>query len=106
MREQGRRVDCRAFTVWWKCREAPVANPGARVCVVASGAAVGNAVNRTRAKRRLREIFRQHQHLVPTSCDLLLVARAGVVQQPLAELEKKFTEACSQIAPAVSSEQP
>ena len=117
VREQGRRVDCRAFTVWWKYRETSAAkNPaagspevasaksGSRVCVIASAAAVGAAVQRNRAKRRLREIFRHQQHRVPAGCDLLLIARAAVVQQPLVELEKKFTEACSQIAPAVSSD--
>ncbi len=112
VREQGRRVDCRAFTVWWKRRASPATEKAAslsatpRVCVIASGAAVGNAVRRNRAKRRLREVFRHQQHRVPAGCDLLLIARAAVVQQPLAELEKKFTEACSQIAPAGSTGQP
>ena len=124
VREHGRRVDCRAFTVWWKRRETPVAESsinasatlpddlsdkaaaaaealaksGPRVCVVASTAAVGAAVQRNRAKRRLREIFRHQQHLVPIGCDLLLVARAAAAHQPMAELEKKFSDACGQIA--------
>jgi ribonuclease P protein component len=108
VREHGRRVDCRAFTVWWKRRDPPVLEPAGdavatpRVCVVASTAAVGAAVQRNRAKRRLREIFRHQQHLVPVGCDLLLVARAAAAHQPMAELEKKFGEACGQIAsPAV-----
>jgi ribonuclease P protein component len=106
VREQGRRVDCRAFTLWWKRRESPAAgnldntNIPARVCVVASSAAVGAAVQRNRAKRRLREIFRHQQHLVPAGCDLMLVARAAVTSQPLAELEQKFSEACGRISPA------
>src|SRR5471032_613383 len=91
VREQGRRVDCRAFTIWWKRRETPAAaenaspSPAAspasalanstislapRVCVIASTAAVGHAVRRNRAKRRLREIFRAQQNLVPPGCDL------------------------------------
>ena len=117
MREQGRRVDCRAFTLWWKER-AP-ATPGApdaakraatanapRVCVVASGAAVGGAILRNRAKRRLREIFRAHQAALPPRCDLLLVARVATTQWPMAELEKKFTEACRQITPAAGPREP
>ena len=103
VREKGRRVDCRACTVWWKHRETPPAVPAAaRVCVIASTAAVGAATERNRAKRRLREVFRHQQHLVPAGCDLLLIARAAAVQWPLPELEKKFAEMCGQIAPPQS----
>ena len=105
VREQGRRVDCGAFTVWWKPREASgIAVP--RVCVIASTNAVGHAVLRTRAKRRLREVFRLQQTHVPSGCDLLLIARAAVTTWPMAELQKKFTDACGRIAstvPAVKS---
>jgi ribonuclease P protein component len=113
VREHGRRVDCRAFTIWWRRRDETRENPSpatpevssrpARVCVIASTAAVGPATWRNRAKRRLREIFRRHQHLVPRDCDLLLVARAAVVKSPYAELEKKFADACDQIAPDSSA---
>lgn len=102
VRELGRRVDCRAFTLWWKRRDTPLdcAAPDApRVCVVASTASVGNAVRRNRAKRRLREVFRQHQRSVPPGCDLMLIARAAAQHTPIAELGKKFTEACGQISP-------
>ncbi len=111
VREQGRRVDCRAFTLLWRSRNvsadatapvSPLSPPSptlSRVCVVASTAAVGAAVQRNRAKRRLREIFRHHQHLVPAGCDLMLIARAATTRWPITELEKKFTEACGQIAP-------
>jgi ribonuclease P protein component len=134
VREQGRRVDCRAFTIWWKRRETPAADkggnasdlsapsdvlsaqaavaaalakPAPRVCVIASTAAVGHAVRRNRAKRRLREIFRHQQHLVPAGCDLLLIARAAAIDRPIPELAQKFSDACNQIAssskPASSS---
>lgn len=102
VRERGQRVDCRAFTVWWKRRDAgtdPAATvlEGPRACVIASTAAVGVAVRRNRAKRRLREIFRQHQAAVPSDCDLLLIARAAIVDCPMPELEKRFTDACRRI---------
>ena len=96
VREGGRRIDCRAFTIWWK-RRAP--GPSARVCVIASRAAVGSAVQRNRAKRRLREVFRQHQEAVPVDCDVLLIARSATNEWPLAELENKFATACGQIRP-------
>ncbi len=118
VREQGRRLDCRAFTVWWKRRESPAEKNGdnaaagsalpdvagvksaPRVCVIASTAAVGHAVLRNRAKRRLREVFRHQQHLVPAGCDLLLIARAAATDRPIPELAQKFSDACRQIAAA------
>lgn len=107
VREKGRRIDCRAFTLWWKRREpvapSPTATPAVaasstpRVCVIASTAAVGGAVKRNRAKRRLREIFRQQQHLVPADCDLLLIARAAATNLPIADLQKRFGDACAHL---------
>jgi ribonuclease P protein component len=113
VRELGRRVDCRAFTVWWKLRPSESAAPASdqpaprtpRVCVIASTAAVGHAVLRNRAKRRLREIFRAQQHLVPAGCDLLLVARHATTREPIPVLEKKFGDACAQIARPASQKQ-
>jgi ribonuclease P protein component len=98
VREQGRRLECRAFTLWWRRRpdETPVAS-GPRVCVIASTAAVGPAVCRNRAKRRLREVFRHEQTTVPASCDLLMIARPGTLSWPLPRLQKTFAEACRQI---------
>lgn len=118
VREHGRRVECRAFTLWWRRREPvpattspaadkrsprPESDP-ARVCVIASTAAVGAAVQRNRAKRRLREIFRHHQRSVPADCDLLLIARGAVLNWPYTELEKKFAEACGHIPAQRQSE--
>ena len=105
VRELGRRVDCRAFTLWWKRRDVPllIAIPDTpRVCVVASTAAVGNAVRRNRAKRRLREVFRQHQQSVPAGCDLMLIARAAAQHAPLPDLGRRFTDACGLIPPPAS----
>jgi ribonuclease P protein component len=90
--------------MWWKKRVPKMASPaavnsGPRVCVIASTKAVGNAVQRNRAKRRLREVFRLHQHHVPADCDLLLIARLAATTSPIGELEKKFAEACRQLAP-------
>ena len=103
VREQGRRIDCGAFTVWFFRRATPAAAPDLpRVGVVASIAAVGAAVQRNRAKRRLREVFRHHQGLVPAGSDLLLVARAAVNRLDYPALEQKFVDACRKLPPAAS----
>jgi ribonuclease P protein component len=101
VRAQGRRVDRGAFTLWWRQRDASSEAPPrvVRVGVVASIASVGPAVRRNAAKRRLREMFRRHQELVPEGSDLLLVARASLNRIPFAQAEAKFIEVCRQLAP-------
>jgi ribonuclease P protein component len=103
VREQGRRIDCGAFLLTWRVR--PAADPAvpARVGVVASRAAVGNAVHRNRAKRRLREIYRRHQTLVPRGLDLILTARAALLRLEFTDVEQRFARACRQLVPAVAS---
>lgn len=103
VREQGRRLNCGAFTMGFLRREDPAATASLpRLGVVASTSSVGHAVLRNRAKRRLREVFRNNQQFVPAGCDVLLIARAAVTSLPMIELEKKFTDACRQIVAAKS----
>jgi ribonuclease P protein component len=104
LRVQGRRTDCGAFTLWWRQRAtpAPPGTPSAalvRVGVVASIAAVGPAVRRNAAKRRLREVFRRHQEILPPGTDLLLVARASLNRLPFQDVEQRFVDACRRIPP-------
>jgi len=75
----------------------------ARLGVVASRSAVGNAVQRARAKRRLREVFRHHQLRVPAGYDLLLVARGALNRLEYREIEKRFVDACSKIFPSAKA---
>ena len=100
VREQGRRLDCGAFLLTWRMRPAGSPVVPARVGVVASRVSVGNAVHRNRAKRRLREIFRRHQTLVPPGFDLVLTARAALLRLEFSEVEHKFVHACSKLMPA------
>ena len=99
LRTQGRRIDGGAFTLWWRNRTAaePAAPLPVRVGVVASIASVGPAVRRNAAKRRLREIFRRHQTLVPPGTDLLLVARSSLNRLEFGEVEAKFVDVCRRI---------
>jgi ribonuclease P protein component len=98
VRELGRRHHCDAFTRWHVAR--PADEPKlTRVGFVASRAAVGDAVRRNRAKRRLREVFRRHQELAPPGHDLLLVARTALNRQATAELGRRFADACRKVFP-------
>ena len=99
VREQGRRMDCGAFQLNWRVRPAGEAPGPARVGVVASRVAVGNAVHRNRAKRRLRELYRRNQHLLPAGFDLVLTARAALLRIDFAEATARFVQACGKISP-------
>jgi len=114
VRQAGRRHQCDAFTAWWlqhgQAHKTGRATNGStpsksglrppRVGVVASRAAVGNAVQRNRAKRRLRALFRLHQQKLPPSGDLLLVARRLLNGLPWATLETRFADLCRRLGNA------
>lgn len=116
VRTHGRRHDCGAFMLWYARQAPPGAFPDApdqekrapsashaRVGFVASRAAVGNAVQRARAKRRLREAFRHHQALVPPGYDLMLVARGSLNRLEYPEIEQRFVTACRKIFPSAQA---
>jgi|UniRef100_UPI00404AA681 ribonuclease P protein component len=96
VREHGHRIHGGFFTLWWLPREDPPP-PLRRVGVVASIAAVGHAVLRNQAKRRLRELFRRHQELVPPGGDLLLVAKHALIRQPFPVVEERFIATCTHL---------
>ncbi len=63
------------------------ADSGSRLGVVVSKK-VGNAVVRSRAKRLLRESYRQHQHEFVQPLDLVLVARASIKEKDFSGVEQ------------------
>jgi ribonuclease P protein component len=63
-----------------------------RLGVITSGK-LGNAVERSRARRLLREAFRVHQHELAESVDLVLVARPSIAGCALADVERDFLRA-------------
>jgi ribonuclease P protein component len=54
---------------------------------------IGGAVERSRARRLLRETFRQHQHELSQPVELVLVARNSIAGKKLADVEKDFLTA-------------
>jgi ribonuclease P protein component len=51
---------------------------------------IGGAVQRTHARRLLRESFRLHQHEFTAPVELILVARNSIAGKNFAEVEKDF----------------
>jgi ribonuclease P protein component len=77
--------------------DAPPPLPPARAGFVASRSAVGNAVARARAKRRLRERFRAHQLAFPAGVDLVFVARRSLNGLEPAALDQRFLDLCQKL---------
>jgi ribonuclease P protein component len=86
VRQDGQRLVLGCMIANW--RKLP-AESSHRLGVVTSGK-IGNAVIRNRARRLLREAFRQHQHDFTQPVDLVLVARASIVGKGFADVEKDF----------------
>ena len=53
---------------------------------------VGNAVDRNRAKRKIREIFRRHKNLRRQDVDIVVISARKLVNLPYAILEQKLTQ--------------
>lgn len=60
---------------------------------------VGGAVVRNRVKRQLREVVRQHLQEIPPGWDVVLVARAPVVEAEFSEIQEAFAEALRRARP-------
>jgi len=54
---------------------------------------IGGAVERSRARRLLRESFRQHQHELSQPVELVLVARNSIAGKNFADVERDFLAA-------------
>ncbi len=106
VRSVGRRFDCGAFTVFYAPRRPPLipvenTEPApARAGFVASRSAVGNAVARARAKRRLREGFRAHQTAFPPDVDFIFVARRSLNGLEHSVLQERFLNLCRKLFPS------
>lgn len=64
--------------------------------------AVGNAVERNRVRRRLREIFRRNRAGLPRGWDVVLNPRSKVLEAPFATLEREVLRLFPRQSPATS----
>ena len=86
VRRQGERLVVGCLIANWD-RLPPHAR--SRLGVITSGK-LGNAVARNRARRLLRESFRLHQHELAAPVDLVLVARASILDKDFVGVERDF----------------
>jgi len=70
---------------WSKLPEGTMSKLG-----VVTSRKIGDAVTRSRARRLLRESFRQHQHEFVQPVELVLVARNSIAGKKFADVEKDY----------------
>ena len=89
LRLHGERLACGCLIAnWSKLPEGARAKLG-----VITSKKIGGAVARSRARRLLRESFRQHQHDFSQPVEIILVARNSIVGKKYADVEKDFLAA-------------
>ena len=89
VRQQGERLAQGCLIANW--HKLPAGAP-LKLGVVTSRK-IGGAVERSRARRLLRETFRVHQHEFAQPVELVLVARNSIAGKKFAEVEKDFLAA-------------
>lgn len=85
--EHGRRLVGRLFIAW--ILDTPT-QP--RAVGIVTSRKIGGAVARNRARRLLREAYRQMQHHLPDHLQLVLVARPSIHGQPFAAVAACFRD--------------
>ncbi|MCP5526912.1 MAG: ribonuclease P protein component [Verrucomicrobiales bacterium] len=88
-RTHGERLSRGCLILNWRPRSDL---PAARLGVVTSRR-VGNAVERSRARRLLREAFRSLQHGIRPPADVVLVARPSIQGRTMAEVHRHLRAA-------------
>jgi ribonuclease P protein component len=89
VRQQGRRLVLGCLIANWnRLPDGAVPKLG-----VVTSKKIGGAVQRSRARRLLRESFRQHQHEFAQPVELVLVARNSIAGKTFADVEKDFLAA-------------
>lgn len=88
---QGRRWIGTFMVLWLRSAD----DADLRVGVVASRK-VGGAVQRNRARRRLKELYRRNRHRLSGKYDVVLVARRDLVKARWDELVEEFVELAGQ----------
>lgn len=71
---------------------APGAEPDVRLGITASRR-IGNAVQRNRVKRRVREFFRLYRKELQPAHDLLIIARLGAEKLSFKDVESELANA-------------
>jgi ribonuclease P protein component len=89
VRQQGERLALGCLIANWN----KLPDGSAPKLGVVTSKKIGGAVQRSRARRLLRESFRRHQHEFAQPVELVLVARNSIAGKSFAGVEKDFLAA-------------
>ena len=64
---------------------------------ITTGLKLGHAVDRNRARRRIRETYRLHEARLKPGYDIVIVARTAAVDGNFAELGESFLRCCKKL---------
>jgi len=88
--DNGRKHHGRHMLVFSLVREGKPARLG-----IAATRKLGMAVERNRAKRRVRELFRQHP--APAGFDIVVVPRRSLIDAPFTTLEAEYVATLARV---------
>jgi ribonuclease P protein component len=89
IRQQGKRLALGCLIANWQ----PLPDGAKPKLGVVTSKRIGGAVARSRARRLLRESFRQHQNEFSAPVEIVLVARNSIAGKKFADVEKDFLAA-------------
>ena len=64
---------------------------------ITTGLKLGHAVDRNRARRRIRETYRLNEHRLKRGYDIVIVARSRSIDGDFAELQRSFLRQCAKL---------
>ncbi len=64
---------------------------------ITTGAKLGRAVDRNRARRRIRETYRLHESRLKRGYDLVIVARSAAIDGDFQEMQRSFLHQCKKL---------
>lgn len=97
--DEGQRRSAPLCTVFFKPNGLALTRLG-----ITTPRAVGNAVERNRVRRRLREIFRRNRSGLPRGWDVVLNPRSKVLGVPFGTLEREVLRLFPPASPAKNPE--